>query len=142
MTGLAWFITPGINAVIVVAGLVMARETVKASDWFLAGRTLPWWMVGLSMFATAVDSGDYAAAVGGAYTFGLSSPTTWWLGLPIGWFIVANIVFPPMCRTSFFTNAEYLEYRFGPATVGALGAIVADPKGGSSTRFSRDVSNK
>lgn len=135
MTGLDWFITLGINAAIDVARLVMARGTVKASDWFLAGHTLPWWMVSLSMFATAADSGDYVAVVGGAYTFGLSNLTTWWLGLPIGWFIVAYIAFPPMYRAGFFTNSEYLQYRVDPTTVGALGTMVADPRGGSATRF-------
>ena len=66
------------------------------------------------MFATAVDSGDYVAVAGGAYDHGLAYISAWWLGLSIGWCLVSFIVFVPMYRAGLFTNAEYLEYRFGP----------------------------
>ena len=115
MTPLDWLILIVLNGAIVVYGLRISRGTTKTFDWFLAAKGLPWWIVGMSMFATAVDSGDYVAIVGGAYTFGISNLTTWWLGLPIGWFIVAYGVFLPLYRSGMFTNAEYLEYRFGPS---------------------------
>ena len=63
------------------------------------------------------------AVVGGAYTFGLSNLTTWWLGMPIGWFIVSYGVFLPLYRSGMFTNSEYLEYRFGPS-VRVLSALI------------------
>lgn len=116
MTGLDWFIVIIINGSIVLWGLVLARGTQRSVDWFLAARGLPWWIVGLSMFATAVDSGDYVAVVGGAYNYGLSNLTAWWIGLPLGWFLVAYFVLVPLYRSGMFTNAEYLEYRFGPTT--------------------------
>ena len=87
MTGLDWFIVIIINGSIVLWGLVLARGTQRSVDWFLAARGLPWWIVGLSMFATAVDSGDYVAVVGGAYNYGLTNLTAWWIGLPLGWFL-------------------------------------------------------
>ena len=123
MTDLDWLIVVVMNGAIVGYGLVISRGTKTASDWFLAARGLPWWIVGLSMFATAVDSGDYVAVVGGAYTFGISNLTTWWLGLPIGWFIVSYGVFLPLYRSGMYTNAEYLEYRFGPS-VHILSALI------------------
>ena len=83
MTPLDWLIVILINGAIVVYGLYISRGATKTFDWFLAAKGLPWWIVGLSMFATAVDSGDYVAIVGGAYTFGLSNLSTWWLGMPI-----------------------------------------------------------
>ena len=115
MTPLDWFILIVLNGAIVAYGLRISRGTTKTFDWFLAAKGLPWWVVGMSMFATAVDSGDYVAIVGGAYTFGISNLTTWWLGLPVGWFIVAYGVFLPLYRSGMFTNSEYLEYRFGPS---------------------------
>ena len=123
MTAIDWLIVVLVNGAIVGYGLLISRGTKKASDWFLAARGLPWWMVGLSMFATAIDSGDYVAVVGGAYTFGLSNLTTWWLGLPIGWFIVSYGVFLPLYRSGMYTNAEYLEYRFGPS-VRVMSALI------------------
>ena len=123
MTPLDWLIVIVANGAIVVYGLYLARGTTTSYEWFLAAKGLPWWIVGLSMFATAVDSGDYVAVVGGAYTFGLSNLTSWWMGIPIGWFVVSYFVFLPLYRGGMFTNAEYLEHRFGPA-VRLLSALI------------------
>ncbi len=112
---MGWTLVVGINAAIIGWGLWKSRETTRAVDWMLASRGLPWWMVGLSMFATAVDSGDYVAVAGGSYKLGLNNITVWFLGITIGWFLVAWTVFLPMYRSGMFTNAEYLERRFGPS---------------------------
>lgn len=111
-----WLLVIGLNGAIVLYGLRLARGTSGTSDWLLASKGLPWWIVGLSLFATAVDSGDYVAVVGGAYKFGISNLSTWWLGLPLGWFLVTFAIIIPIYRSGMFTNAEYLEYRFGPGT--------------------------
>ena len=114
MTALDWFLVIAINGSIILVGLWLARGTRTSVDWFLAAKGLPWWMVGMSMFATAVDSGDYVAVAGGAYQYGLAYISAGWLGMGVGWCLVAYVVFVPMYRAGMFTNAEYLEYRFGP----------------------------
>jgi len=123
MTLFDWLIVLGINGAIVGYGVRISKKAKNTFDWFLAARGLPWWLVGPSLFATAVDSGDYVAVVGGAYTFGLSNLATWWLGLPIGWFLVSFLVLVPVYRSGFFTNAEYLEHRFSPS-VRLLSALI------------------
>lgn len=123
MTLFDWLLVLGINGAIVAYGVRISKRAKNTFEWFLASRGLPWWLVGPSLFATAVDSGDYVAVVGGAYTFGLSNLTTWWLGLPIGWFLVSFLVLVPVYRSGFFTNAEYLEYRFSPS-VRLLSALI------------------
>lgn len=114
MSALDWFLVIVINGAIVAFGLWHARNTRNSVDWFLGAKSLPWWLVGLSMFATAVDSGDYVAVAGNAYKDGLIYISAWWLGLSIGWCTVANLVFLPMYRAGMYTNVEYLEFRFGP----------------------------
>ena len=116
MSFIEWFIVLLINGAIIGFGVWKSRETTRTVDWFLAAKGLPWWIVGLSMFATAVDSGDYVAIAGASYRNGLSYITPWWLGLSVGWLLVAYVVFLPMYRNGMFTNAEYLEARFGPVT--------------------------
>ena len=122
MTWTAWVLAIGINAAMVAAGWLRARRPRNAADWQLAGRQLAWPMVGLSLFATAIDSGDFVAVVGGAYQYGIAYLSTWWLGIPIGWVLATGVVLVPIYRAGFFTNAEYLEARFGPVMrlVGAL----------------------
>ena len=116
MTPLVWSVVLGINGAIILFGLWKARETTSAADWFLAARGLPWWMVGLSMFATAVDSGDYVAVAGESFRNGMAYISAWWIGISMGWLLVAYLVFLPMYRQGMYTNAEYLEHRFGPMT--------------------------
>ena len=117
-----WLAAISINAAIVAWGWARSRRPRTAADWQLAGRKLAWPMVGLSLFATAIDSGDFVAVVGGAYQFGIAYLSTWWLGIPLGWLLATSIVLVPIYRAGFFTNAEYLEARFGPGMrlVGAL----------------------
>lgn len=116
MTFIDWLLVVVINLGIVVYGIAIARGMRRTYDWFLAAKGLPWWAIGLSAFGTAVDTGDYVAIAGGAYRWGISQLTTWWLGLAAGWFVLAFFVIVPMYRSGMYTNAEWLEYRFGPAS--------------------------
>lgn len=122
MTWTGWLLALGINGALVAAGWLRSRRPRDAAGWQLAGRQLAWPMVGLSLFATAIDSGDFVAVVGGAYQYGIAYLSTWWLGIPIGWLLVTSAVLVPVYRAGFFTNSEYLEARFGPSMrlVGAL----------------------
>ena len=96
MTFMDWVLVISINLAIVIYGIRLGRGTKTTKEWFLAARGLPWWIVGLSAFATAADAGDYVALAGGSYSFGMSNITAWWLGLPIGWFLVSSFIYVPM----------------------------------------------
>ena len=56
MTGLDWFIVFLLNGAVIAFGFYLARSTKSSSDWFLGGRSLPWWGLGLSIFATSSAS--------------------------------------------------------------------------------------
>ena len=115
MTPLDWLIVVALNGSIILYALWRGRETHSSSDWFLAGRSLPWWIVGLSMYATAIDSSDLVADAGGTYKLGMSYYVAGAIGTVAGWLVLARYVAPPMYRAGMYTNAEYLEARFGPA---------------------------
>ena len=91
----------------------MASKTRNAMDWFLGGRALPFWIVGLSMFATSVDGGEYVSINGQSYKDGLSIIAGLMLGAKVGSIVAAFVVVPGMYRAGHFTNAEFLEVRFG-----------------------------
>jgi len=116
MTSLDWALVVVINLGIVIYGVWVIKSKDESFDYFLAAKTLPWWAVGLSAFGTAVDTGDYVAVAGGAYRFGISQLAFWWLGLAVGWFVLSFFVLKAMYRTGMYTNAEWLEFRFGPIT--------------------------
>ncbi len=109
-----WAIVILLNGIVVVYGLIRSRHTQSSSDWFLAGRSLPWWIVGMSLWATAIDSSDLVADSGFTYETGITYFTCNWVGGVAGWVVAANFIFLPMYRAGMYTNAEYLEARFGP----------------------------
>jgi len=115
MTWFDWLIVLSLNAAIIGYGLYLARGTETSSQWFLGARALPWWAVGLSMFATNVDNADLVGVTGATFTEGLHIISVYALGSAAGGILAAFFVTPAIYRAGFYTNAEYLEARFGPA---------------------------
>ena len=115
MTSLDWAVVVVLNGGIVAYSLIAFRNKGESFDWYLAAKSMPWWVIGLSAFGTAVDSGDYVGIVGGSYNLGLSQLAQWWLGIAVGWTVLSFFVIVPMYRSGVFTNAEWLEFRFGPS---------------------------
>ena len=81
MSGLDWGLVIVLNGSIVAYGFYLSRGVVTSTDWFLAGRRLPWWLVGFSMYATAIDSSDLVADSGGTYALGLGVCMINWVGV-------------------------------------------------------------
>jgi SSS family solute:Na+ symporter len=114
MSPIDWTIIAVLNGSVIVHALLTAKRSESSGDWFLAGRTLPWWIVGLSAFATAIDSSDIVADSGGVYTLGIAYFVTNWVGTVGGWVLLAHCIALPMYRAGMYTNSEFLEARFGP----------------------------
>ena len=115
MTHLDWVIVAGLMVVVFGFAGARARKTRTNVDWFLGGRSLPFWMVGVSMFATSVDGGEYVAMNGATYQDGLVMISGLVFGIGVGGVVAAFLVVPSMYRTGLITNAEYLEGRYDPS---------------------------
>ena len=112
MEPIDWVLVVLLNFFVIAYGTWRSRRTTSSHDWLVASRSLPFWIVGLSMFATSVDGGDYISNSGAVYQHGLAMVAVWWLS-PVGAVIAGWFVLPPMYRAGMVTNAEYLEARFG-----------------------------
>lgn len=110
-----WLIVFVLNGAVIGLGFYLARGTYSSGEWFLGRRALPWWGIGLSMFATNVDNADIVSVTGKTYTEGLHIITVYAIGSAVGGILAAFFVTPAMYRAGFYTNAEYLEARFGVA---------------------------
>ena len=115
MTWLDWGIVLLLNGLIIGGGFWFSRGPIDRAQWFVGRRSLVWWTVGLSMFATNVDNSDFVSVSGLAYHEGMHVLTVYTLGTAVAGLLAAFYVVPAMYRAGLYTNAEYLELRFGPA---------------------------
>ena len=115
MTTLDWAIVAGLNVIVFGYAAWRARQTKTGEEWFVGGRALPFWVVGLSMFATSADGGEYVSVNGQTYEYGIAIIAGLMLGAVIGAIVSSFWVVPRMYRAGHFTNTEYLETRYGPS---------------------------
>ena len=93
-------------------GLWFGIRTKTTEGYFLGGRKMPGWAVGISMLGTAISSITFLAYPGSAYD-GNFSRIVPGLALPIG-AIVAIFIFVPFYRkTGFISAYTYFERRYG-----------------------------
>lgn len=101
-------------AAIAIIGVVVARRTRSGEDLFLAGRSLAWGAVGLSLFASNISSSTLVGLTGDAYRTGLApSAYEWMAGLLL--LFGAFTFFPFFLRSGISTIPEFLERRFNSA---------------------------
>ena len=96
---------------LVAIGLRFQKRSESTDDFFLAGRRIPWWAAGISIFATQLSAITFVATPAVAYA-------TDWLVLPGKAMILAMapvvvLLYLPFFRRLDVTTAyEYLERRF------------------------------
>lgn len=116
MSWIDWLIVLALNGSVIGYGLFLARGAKTSQDWFLGRRSLAWWAIGLSMFATNVDNADLVSLTGTTYNEGMHIIMVHSLGGLLGASFAAFFLVPVMAREGHFTNAEYLEFRYGPVS--------------------------
>jgi SSS family transporter len=110
-----WSIVVVYLAYVIWLGLKLSRQSHDATGFFLAGRSLPWWAVGLSVMATQMSAITLIGTTGQAYTDGMRF-IQFYLGLPIAMIILCVTAVPFFYRAKVFTAYEYLEQRFDAKT--------------------------
>lgn len=97
---------------ILIVGLFAAKkEQTSADDYFLAGRKLPWYAVGLSMIGSNISTEHFIGMVGAAYLFGIS-PANYDMTAFIAMTLMIFIFLPYYFRSKLYTIPQFLENRF------------------------------
>lgn len=110
-----WLVVVAYLAWVVGDGLRRSRGATNLEGYFLAGRSLPWWAVGLSVMATQLSAITLIGTTGQGATDGLRF-VQFYFGLPIAMVILGVTLVPFLHGAKVYTAYEYLERRFNPAT--------------------------
>lgn len=102
--------------VVMMVGFYYAlRKKDSAENYFLAGRSLGWVAIGLSLFATNISSEHFVGLAGYGASRGLAVGNIEWLAIPflmlLGWFFA-----PLFLRAKIFTVPEFFGKRFNTAS--------------------------
>lgn len=98
-------------AIILWLGVVSARRVETTDDLFLAGRSMGFGLIGLSLFASNISSSTLIGVAGAAYQSGISVANYEWMaGLAL--LFTAVFLVPIYLRNRFKTVPEYLEVRY------------------------------
>ena len=115
MHPLNWLIVAGYLAYVLVDGVRRAKGTDRIEGYFLAGRNLPWWVVGLSVMATQLSAVTLIGTTGQGATDGMRF-VQFYFGLPVAMVILGVTLVPFLHGAKVFTAYEYLERRFDART--------------------------
>lgn len=108
-----WMLFVGFFAVVIGFSLWKSRgSSADGEDYFLAGRGLSWWLIGISIVAANISTEQFVGMAGqGAGSVGLA--VSWWqLVGSVGIVIIAFTLLPRFLKAGIYTMPEYLEYRY------------------------------
>jgi SSS family solute:Na+ symporter len=93
-----------------IAAWVVRKRQDTTADYFLAGRNLPWWIIGASIFASNIGSEHIVGLAGSGAQDGVALAhyeLHAWCLLVLAWVFV-----PFYARSLVYTMPEFLERRF------------------------------
>jgi len=112
LNGLDIFVFVIFFLVVVSISLFKGRREKTGEDYFLAGRGLSWWIIGISLIAANISTEQFVGMNGGAAgNVGLAIASYDWVAA-ITLAIVAVFFIPKLLRSGIYTMPEYLEHRY------------------------------
>jgi SSS family transporter len=111
MSQLDWIVLTITLASIIGYGLYKSRTSKNLEGYFLSNRSMPWYLVLLSIMGTQASAITFLSAPGQAFTDGMRF-VQYYFGLPIAMVILCITFVPLFSKLKVFTAYEYLEQRF------------------------------
>ncbi|WP_233231563.1 sodium:solute symporter family protein [Tichowtungia aerotolerans] len=119
LTALDWSIIGTFFVTVIIIGIWQSRQAGKSSaDFFLGGRGMPWWLLGISMVACTFAADTPNLVCGLVREGGVAKNWYWWAFLITG--MITVFVYAKLWRRSgVMTDLEFYELRYGgrPAAV-------------------------
>ena len=105
-----------VYAIIILSiGLYVSRQkngkNKSAEDYFLAGKSLPWWAIGASLIAANISAEQFIGMSGSGFALGLAIASYEWMAA-ITLLIVGKYFLPIFIEKGLYTIPEFIEKRF------------------------------
>ncbi|NOY42286.1 MAG: sodium/solute symporter [Planctomycetes bacterium] len=97
-------------------GSYFAKYIHSSGDFFLAGRALPFWAIGMSIVVSDIGAIDLITGAGAAYDRGIAQANFDWIGSVPALLLAAFIFVPYYWRAGVYTLPEFLGRRYNSAT--------------------------
>lgn len=115
MSSIDWIVLIVTLLGIIAYGLYKSRTTKNLEGYFLSNRTMPWYLVLLSIMGTQASAITFLSAPGQAFTDGMRF-VQYYFGLPLAMVVLCITFVPLFARLKVFTAYEFLEKRFDVKT--------------------------
>jgi SSS family solute:Na+ symporter len=83
----------------------------SAADYFLAGKSLPWWAIGASLIAANISAEQIIGMSGSGYAIGLAIASYEWMAA-ITLILVGKYLLPVFLRAEIYTMPQFLQQRY------------------------------
>jgi len=115
MSVIDWLVIAVLLVGIVIYGLYKSRTTKNLEGYFLSNRSLPWYLVLLSIMGTQASAITFLSGPGQAYADGMRF-VQYYFGLPLAMVVICITFVPIYNRLKVLTAYEFLENRFDKKT--------------------------
>ena len=88
-----------------------AGHNKDTSDYFLAGKSLPWWAIGASLIAANISAEQIIGMSGSGYAIGLAIASYEWMAA-ITLILVGKYLLPIFLERGIYTMPQFLEQRY------------------------------
>ena len=113
LTTADWLIIFAFFIIVLAIGWVASKSAGRSStEFFLAGKSMPWWLLGVSMVATTFSADTPNLVTGFVREDGVAKNWAWWSFLITG--MVTVFIYAKLWRRSgVMTDLEFYELRYG-----------------------------
>ena len=88
------------------------KERTGATEYFLAGKRLPWYVIGGSFIASNISTEHFIGMIGAACVYGICVGMSEWMNV-LSFSLLIWFFIPFLLASKVFTTPEFLERRFG-----------------------------
>ena len=96
-------------------GLYVSRDKKgfdkSAEDYFLAGKSLPWWTIGASLIAANISAEQFIGMSGSGFALGLAIATYEWMAA-VTLLVVGKFFLPIFIEKKIYTIPEFVKKRY------------------------------